>query len=58
MDVTWLNMANGNWRSMKSEMLGNIISEVSRVDEVRAAMAKELKATRSGIPLHKVVLSA
>jgi hypothetical protein len=44
-DVTWLNIASGNWRSMKSEMLGKILSDVSGELEVSAAVAKELKAT-------------
>jgi hypothetical protein len=56
-DVTWLNVAKGNWRSMKSEILGNITSEVNGIDEVQAAVAKELKATRSGIPLPSAALN-
>ena len=41
-------MASGNWRSMKSEMEGKILSEVSGASEVSAAVAKELNATSTG----------
>jgi len=51
-------MARGNCRSMNSEMAGKMMSEVRGVEETNAAVAKELNATRSGIPLHKVVLRA
>ena len=44
--------------SMNSEMAGKIMSAVIGVEEVNAAVAKELNATRSGIPLHKVVFRA
>ena len=46
-DVTCENIASGNWRSMKSEIEGKILSDVKGVSDVSAAVAKELKATRT-----------
>ena len=42
-------MANGNCKSMKSDIEGNILSEVRGASEVRAATAKELKATSTEV---------
>lgn len=42
---------------MNNEMAGKMTSEVSGFDDVTAAVAKELNATSSGIPVHKVILS-
>ena len=41
---------------MNNEIAGKIMSAVNGLDDVRAAMANELKATRSGMPAHNVVL--
>ena len=53
-DVTLLDMthtmARGNCRSMNSEIAGKILSDVRDMSEVRAAVAKELKATRTAGP--------
>jgi hypothetical protein len=43
---------------MNNEIAGNITSEVRGFEFVTAAVAKELKATKRGIPLHNVVLRA
>jgi hypothetical protein len=40
-DITWLNIAKGNWRSMNKEMAGKMISDVNGRDEVEAAVAKD-----------------
>lgn len=40
-------MASGKLRSMKSEMDGKILSEVSGMSETVEATAKELKATNT-----------
>lgn len=42
---------------MNSEMAGKITSEVKGLSDVTAATAKELNATRRGIPLHSVMFS-
>lgn len=49
-------MASGNWSNMKSEMAGKMMSEV-RTCPVRAATAKDAKATNSGTPAHRAPLS-
>jgi len=49
-------IARGNCRSMNNEIAGKIMSAVNGLDNVRAAMANELKATRSGMPVHNVML--
>lgn len=38
-------MANGNCRSMKSDIEGKMTSEVNGLDDTTAATANELKAT-------------
>jgi hypothetical protein len=43
---------------MNREMAGKMMSDVSGFEEVKAALAKELKATSKGIPVHNVVLRA
>ena len=43
-------IADGNWRSMKREMAGKILSDVNGEEEVSAAVAKELKATKTTQP--------
>ena len=40
---------------MNNEIAGNITSEVKGLDEVTAAVAKELKATSRGIPLQRAI---
>jgi hypothetical protein len=49
-------MANGNCNSMNRLMAGNMTSLVRGWSETMAAVAKELKATRIGMPLHRVML--
>ena len=41
---------------MNNEIAGKIISDVRGFEDVRAAVAKELKATRRGIPLQRAIL--
>lgn len=48
-------MASGNCRSMNKEIAGKIMSEVRGFEDVSAAVAKELKATRRGIPLQRAI---
>jgi hypothetical protein len=38
-------IARGNWRSINSEIAGNMTSEVRGFSDVTAAVANELKAT-------------
>lgn len=40
-----LTIAKGNWRSIKRDMAGKMISEVRGIEDVNAAAAKELNAT-------------
>jgi len=40
---------------MNNEIAGNIMSDVRGFEDVRAAVAKELKATRRGIPLQRAI---
>jgi hypothetical protein len=40
---------------MNNEIAGKIISDVKGFEDVRAAVAKELKATRRGIPLQRAI---
>lgn len=49
-------MANGNCNNMNKLMAGNMTSLVRGWSETMAAVAKELKATRIGMPLHRVML--
>lgn len=51
-------MAKGNCNSINKDIAGKIISGVRGFDEVTAAVAKELKATNSGIPLQRAILHA
>jgi hypothetical protein len=69
-----LTIANGNWRSIKSDMAGKITAEVNVLVPTAAATANELKATRTrtvseeglggykvasrGIPVQSVVFKA
>ena len=48
-------MASGNCKSMNKEIAGKIMSEVRGFEDVNAAVAKELKATRRGIPLQRAI---
>ena len=41
---------------MNKDIAGKIISDVRGFEDVRAAVAKELKATRRGIPLQRAIL--
>lgn len=41
---------------MKSDMAGKMTSDVSGLEEVKAATAKELNATSRGIPVHSIIL--
>jgi hypothetical protein len=43
---------------MNNAIAGKMISDVSGLDDVTAAVAKELNATSKGIPFHKAVLHA
>jgi len=40
---------------MNKEIAGKIMSEVRGFEDVSAAVAKELKATRRGIPLQRAI---
>jgi hypothetical protein len=51
-------IASGNCSNMNNAIAGKMISDVSGLDDVSAAVAKELNATSKGIPLHKATLHA
>lgn len=51
-------IAKGNWSSMKREMAGKMTSDVNGREEVTAAVAKEAKATRRGMPVQSAELPA
>lgn len=42
---------------MNNEIAGKMISAVNGFDDVKAATANELKATRSGMPVHNAMLN-
>jgi hypothetical protein len=49
-------ISRGNCKSMNNDIAGKIKSEVSGLEDMVAAVAKELNATSRGIPLHKAIL--
>lgn len=51
-------MASGNCKSINNAIAGKMTSDVKGLDEVNAAVAKELNATSKGIPFHKATLHA
>ena len=53
-----LTIANGNCNNMNSEIAGKMISEVIGLLDVAAATTNELKATKSGMKVHKLLLYA
>lgn len=51
-----LTIANGNCKSIKSEMAGNIMSDVRGCSDVMADTTKELNATKSGTSVQRQLL--
>lgn len=51
-------IARGNCKSINNAMAGKMTSDVRGLEEVSAAVAKELKATSKGIPLQRAELQA
>ena len=51
-------MARGNPSRLNRAIAGKIMSDVRGFEEITAAVAKELNATRSGIPLQRARLPA
>ena len=52
-----LTISKGNCKSINNDIAGKIKSEVRGLDDMVAAVAKELKATSKGIPLHRAILA-
>jgi hypothetical protein len=53
-----LTIANGNCNNIKSEIAGKMTSEVRGLLDVAAATTNELKATKSGTKVHRLLLYA
>jgi hypothetical protein len=56
----WLGrtIASGFRRSINNEIAGKTTSDVSGVEDVKATVAKELNATRSGTPVPRTKFKA
>ena len=52
-----LTISKGNCKSINNDIAGKIKSEVRGLEDMVAAVAKELKATSKGIPLHRAILA-
>jgi len=50
-------ISSGNCKSMNNDIAGKIKSEVRGLEDMVAAVAKELNATSKGIPLHIAILA-
>ena len=50
-------ISRGNCKSINNDIAGKIKSEVRGLEEMVAAVAKELNATNKGIPLHIAILA-
>ena len=49
-------ISRGNCKSINNDIAGKIKSEVRGLEDMVAAVAKELNATSKGIPLHRAML--
>ena len=50
-------ISKGNCKSINNDIAGKIKSEVRGLEDIVAAVAKELNATVKGIPLHRAILA-
>ena len=50
-------ISRGNCKSINNDIAGKIKSEVRGLEDMVAAVAKELNATSKGIPLHRAIFA-
>ena len=53
----YLTISRGNCKSINNDIAGKIKSEVRGLEDMVAAVAKELNATNKGNPLHRAILA-